>query len=69
MIGGTSLFGGSGSVIGTAVGVLIIATINNGMVLLNIPDFWQQIVIGCIIVASMVLDQVAKAGLHIQSER
>src|SRR5207253_11395613 len=53
VIGGTSLFGGSGSVIGTAVGGLIIATINNGMVLLNITDFWQQIVIGCIIVASM----------------
>jgi ribose/xylose/arabinose/galactoside ABC-type transport system permease subunit len=68
VIGGTSLFGGSGHVLGTVVGVLIIATINNGMVLLNIPDFWQQIVIGCIIVASMVLDQLAKAGLRIQSE-
>ncbi len=68
VIGGTSLFGGSGHVPGTVVGVLIIATINNGMVLLNIPDFWQQIVIGCIIVASMVVDQLAKAGLRIQPE-
>jgi ribose/xylose/arabinose/galactoside ABC-type transport system permease subunit len=68
VIGGTSLFGGSGSVAGTAVGVLIIATINNGMVLLNIPDFWQQIVIGCIIVASMVVDQLAKSSLRIQPE-
>jgi ribose transport system permease protein len=68
VIGGTSVFGGSGNIVGTAIGVLIIATINNGMVLLNIPDFWQQIVIGCIIIASMVVDQLAKTGLRIQAE-
>jgi ribose/xylose/arabinose/galactoside ABC-type transport system permease subunit len=62
VIGGTSLFGGVGSVIGTAVGVLIITTINNGMVLLNVPDFWQQIVVGCIILAAMVLDQITKTA-------
>jgi ribose/xylose/arabinose/galactoside ABC-type transport system permease subunit len=62
VIGGTSLFGGVGSVTGTAVGVLIITTINNGMVLLNVPDFWQQIVVGCIILAAMVLDQITKAA-------
>jgi ribose/xylose/arabinose/galactoside ABC-type transport system permease subunit len=62
VIGGASLFGGVGSVIGTAVGVLIITTINNGMVLLNVPDFWQQIVVGCIILAAMVLDQLTKAA-------
>lgn len=62
VIGGTSLFGGTGSVIGTAVGVLIITTISNGMVLLNVPDFWQQIVVGCIILAAMVLDQITKAA-------
>ena len=61
VIGGTSLFGGTGSVVGTAVGVLIITTISNGMVLLNVPDFWQQIVVGCIILAAMVLDQITKA--------
>jgi ribose/xylose/arabinose/galactoside ABC-type transport system permease subunit len=32
------------------------------MVLLNVPDFWQQIVVGCIILAAMVLDQVTKAA-------
>ena len=62
VIGGTSLFGGQGSVIGTAVGVLIITTISNGMVLLNVPDFWQPIVVGCIILAAMVLDQITKAA-------
>jgi ribose/xylose/arabinose/galactoside ABC-type transport system permease subunit len=62
VIGGTSLFGGVGSVVGTGVGVLIITTISNGMVLLNVPDFWQQIVVGCIILAAMVVDQITKAA-------
>lgn len=61
VIGGTSLFGGIGTVLGTAIGVIMISTIYDGMVLLNIPDFWQQIAVGCIIVGAMVIDQVAKA--------
>jgi hypothetical protein len=60
VIGGTSLFGGMGSIAGTATGVLIITTINNGMVLLNVQDFWQQIVVGWIIVAAVMLDQLVK---------
>ena len=62
VIGGTSLFGGVGSIWGTATGVLIIATIANGMVLLNVPDFWQQIVVGWIIVLAVMLDQLAKSA-------
>ena len=62
VIGGTSLFGGIGTVVGTAIGVVMIATINNGLVLLNIPDFWQQIVVGSIIIGAMVLDQLAKTA-------
>ena len=62
MIGGTSLFGGIGTVVGTAIGVVMIASINNGLVLLNIPDFWQQIVVGSIIIGAMVLDQLAKSA-------
>jgi ribose/xylose/arabinose/galactoside ABC-type transport system permease subunit len=66
VIGGTSLFGGVGSVIGTAIGVVMISSINNGMVLLNIPDFWQQIVIGCMILAAVVVDQLAKSATGAQ---
>lgn len=66
VIGGTSLFGGQGSVVGTAIGVLIITTIGNGMVLLNVPDFWQQIVVGCIILGSMVIDQVTRSAGAVQ---
>ena len=62
VIGGTSLFGGVGNVIGTAIGVLIIQSIYNGMILLNVPDFWQLIVVGGIIIAASVVDQLAKAA-------
>ncbi len=60
VIGGTSLFGGVGSVVGTAIGVIMIASINDGLILINVPDFWQQIVIGCIIIGAMVVDQLTK---------
>jgi predicted ABC-type sugar transport system permease subunit len=62
VIGGTSLFGGVGSVVGTAIGVIIITTINNGLVLLAVQDFWQQIVIGCIIIVAMMIDQLVKSA-------
>jgi ribose/xylose/arabinose/galactoside ABC-type transport system permease subunit len=62
VIGGTSLFGGVGNVLGTAIGVLIISSINDGLILMNVPDFWQQIVVGVIIIAAMVVDQIAKSA-------
>src|SRR5262245_44974403 len=62
VIGGTSLFGGVGNVLGTAIGVVIIASINDGLILMNVPDFWQQIVVGVIIIAAMVVDQIAKSA-------
>lgn len=61
VIGGTSLFGGVGSIVGTSIGVIMIASINDGLILINVPDFWQQIVIGCIIIVSMVMDQLTRA--------
>ena len=62
VIGGTSLFGGVGNVLGTAIGVVIISSINDGLILMNVPDFWQQIVVGVLIIAAMVVDQIAKAA-------
>lgn len=60
VIGGASLSGGTGSVVGTTVGVLIIAAIEDGLVLLNVPDFWQQVVVGGFIVGAVMMDQIAK---------
>jgi simple sugar transport system permease protein len=63
VIGGTSLFGGSGSVIGTLGGVIIISTIRNGLVLLNVESFWTQVVVGAVILLAVMLDQVLKGEL------
>jgi ribose/xylose/arabinose/galactoside ABC-type transport system permease subunit len=60
VIGGASLSGGVASVAGTTIGVLLIATIEDGLVLLNVPDFWQQIVVGAFIVGAVMIDQLAK---------
>ncbi len=59
VIGGTSLFGGIGTIFGTVVGALLIGVLTNGLVLLNVSSFIQQIVIGVILVAAVALDQFA----------
>jgi len=41
---------------------VIISSINDGLILMNVPDFWQQIVVGVLIIAAMVVDQIAKAA-------
>lgn len=59
VIGGTSLFGGVGSIFGTVVGACLIGVLTNGLVLLNVSSFIQQIVIGVILVAAVAFDQFA----------
>ncbi|HBR90203.1 MAG TPA: ribose ABC transporter permease [Microbacterium sp.] len=58
VIGGTSLFGGKGSMIGTFVGVLLIGVINNGLTLLNVSSFWVQFVQGALIFLAVLLDSL-----------
>ncbi len=60
VIGGTSLLGGTGRVTGTILGVLLIASIRNGLVLLNVSAFWQQVAIGALILLAVSLDYLAK---------
>jgi ribose/xylose/arabinose/galactoside ABC-type transport system permease subunit len=57
VIGGTSLFGGVGSVAGTIVGALIIGVMNNGLDLLNVSSYYQQVVKGVIIILAVLLDR------------
>lgn len=57
VIGGASLFGGAGSVIGTLIGALIIAVLANGLVILNINPFWQFIAVGVVIIVAVLIDQ------------
>lgn len=58
VVGGTSLFGGRGGVFGTLVGALIIGVINNGMNLLNVPSFYQQIVKGGVILGALLIERL-----------
>ena len=56
VIGGTSLSGGVGSIVGTVIGVLIIGVINNGMNLMSVSSYWQEVVKGLIIAITVILD-------------
>lgn len=57
VIGGTSLSGGRGSIMGTVLGAIIIGVLNNGLVLLNVSPFWQQVVKGFVILLAVVIDK------------
>lgn len=57
VIGGTSLSGGKGSIMGTVLGAIIIGVLNNGLVLLNVSPFWQQVVKGGVILLAVIIDK------------
>jgi ribose/xylose/arabinose/galactoside ABC-type transport system permease subunit len=57
VVGGTNLFGGEGSVVGTMIGVLIIGVLSNGLSILGVAEFWQRVVNGLIIVLVVAVDQ------------
>ena len=61
VIGGTSLFGGRGSIVGTFFGVLIMVCIRNGLNLLGIDPYWQGTAIGTIIIAAVLLERLLNA--------
>ena len=62
VIGGTSLAGGRGNLIGTVVGALIMGVLRNGLNLLNVNPFWQQVVIGLVILAAVLADEARKGS-------
>ena len=57
VIGGASLFGGAGTIVGTVIGALIIAVIQYGLVFINVEPFWQFIAVGLVIILSVLIDQ------------
>lgn len=58
LLGGTSFLGGVGGVVGTAVGVLFIGTLQNGLSIAGVSSFWQQVVTGGILIAAVAIDRV-----------
>ncbi len=60
VIGGTSLLGGSGSVIGTLIGALIMSVLRNGLNLLGVSSYLQQVAIGVVIIAAVLIDMALR---------
>jgi ribose transport system permease protein len=58
VIGGASLFGGRGTVLGSVIGTGIIAVLITGLVLINVPPFWQEVAVGAILIAAVYIDQL-----------
>ncbi|CUR60695.1 Inner membrane ABC transporter permease protein YdeY [metagenome] len=64
VIGGVAIFGGSGTVIGAAIGAYLLTTIDRGLPILGIPDFWQRAVVGLLILGAIVLDKLLAERSH-----
>src|SRR6266567_2091840 len=64
ILGGTSFTGGVGTIVGTAIGALIIGVLNNGLVLMNVPFFYQLIIKGAVIIIAVLLDRIRSSRLR-----
>jgi ribose transport system permease protein len=60
VLGGTSLFGGIGTIAGTVIGVFIPVVLQNGFVVTGVQPFWQQVAVGAVLVAAVYLDQLRR---------
>lgn len=58
VIGGASMSGGSGNIVGTILGAAIMGVLRNGLVLLNVSAYWQQVVLGCVIIVAVSIDKL-----------
>jgi ribose transport system permease protein len=58
VIGGASLFGGRGTIIGSVIGTGIIAVLLTGLVLINVPPFWQEVAVGVVLIVAVYIDQL-----------
>ena len=56
ILGGTSLRGGQGSIVGTVLGALLLTVLANGTVLMNVSGFWQRVIVGCVVLLAVLID-------------
>lgn len=61
VLGGTSMAGGSGTIVGTIVGAFVIGVINDGMTMCGVSEFWQKVIRGCVIILAVVIDQTQRS--------
>lgn len=69
VVGGTSLFGGEGKITGTLIGALIMGVINNGMNLTNVESYTQKVVLGLVILAAVLFEQLRKHSAEKRAAR
>lgn len=62
VIGGTSLFGGVGTIFGTVVGLFIPAVLQNGFVITGVQPFWQQVAVGAVLITAVYIDQARRSA-------
>jgi ribose transport system permease protein len=60
VIGGTSLFGGAGTVVGTAIGVFIPIVLGSGFVIVGVQSYWQDVAVGAVLIAAVYVDQLRR---------
>ena len=65
VVGGTSLFGGMGSILGTIIGAMLFGVLQNGLVLLNVSSYIQQIIIGIILILAVTFDKFSKSARQV----
>ena len=58
VIGGTSLFGGRGTIAGSVIGTAIISVLLTGLIIINVPPFWQLVAVGVVLIAAVYIDQL-----------
>ncbi len=66
VVGGTSLMGGEGKVLGTLIGAFVIGIVQNGMNLTNVETYTQKVVLGCIILGAVLLDRLKQQGFKLR---
>jgi ribose/xylose/arabinose/galactoside ABC-type transport system permease subunit len=62
VLGGTSLFGGRGTVIGTLIGAMIVGVLRNGLVLMGVASIYQVLITGILVILAVSVDQLARRG-------
>jgi ribose transport system permease protein len=60
VIGGTSLRGGEGTVVGTVLGAVLLTVLQNGTVLLNVSCYWQRVIVGSVVLVAVLIDLVRR---------